>query len=176
MRVLVAYATAGGSTREVAERIGARLAAAGHDVEVVAVDAADGVERFGAAVVGSAVHGQAWLPQAMEFVRTNGPALARVPVWAFSVGAPAALPRPLRRLGALEEAKLSSELRRHLSVSGERLFSGVLQKRQFTPLSRLIVRLLGGSYGDFRDWEAIDRWAGDIARALEATDTTRLAG
>ncbi len=29
-----------------------------------------------------------------------------------------------------------------------------------------MFRLLGGRFGDYRDWQAVDAWAGEIATAL----------
>jgi menaquinone-dependent protoporphyrinogen oxidase len=53
------------------------------------------------------------------------------------------------------------------------LFSGVVSKDQFPVLSRVAFRLLGGRYGDHRDWDDIDRWADGIARTLVATAASR---
>jgi menaquinone-dependent protoporphyrinogen oxidase len=33
----------------------------------------------------------------------------------------------------------------------------------------LIFRLLGGRFGDYRDWTAVDAWTDDIATALGDT-------
>ncbi|MGH4011856.1 MAG: flavodoxin domain-containing protein [Pseudonocardiaceae bacterium] len=49
--------------------------------------------RYDAVVLGSAIHNQEWLPQAIRFVRRNLDALAARPVWLFSAGMPGALPR-----------------------------------------------------------------------------------
>ena len=47
-------------------------------------------------VLGSAIHNGAWLPEATEVVRANAEVLAAKPVWLFSVGMVAALPRRLQ--------------------------------------------------------------------------------
>jgi hypothetical protein len=42
----------------------------------------------------------------------------------------------------------------------------VVRPDQFPKLSRVVLRLMGGRYGDFRDWVEIDRWADQIAADL----------
>ncbi len=45
-----------------------------------------------------------------------------------------------------------------------RFFSGAIDRDQLSAAQRLIFRGLGGSYGDFRNWQKIDAWAQSIAR------------
>ena len=47
-----------------------------------------------------------------------------------------------------------------------RLFSGVVSRGQFPPVSRALLRLAGARYGDYRDWAAVDAWADLIADEL----------
>ena len=84
--VLVAYATARGSTRGVAERIGARLEAAGRGADVRALSGADTVGDHEAVVLGSPVYDQLWLPAAEAFIAGSADARRRRPLWLFSVG------------------------------------------------------------------------------------------
>ena len=62
MKVLVAFASRHGSTREIAEGIAQELRASGHSVAVRPVDAVQGIERYEAAVIGGAVYMGDWLP------------------------------------------------------------------------------------------------------------------
>ncbi|GAA0262257.1 flavodoxin domain-containing protein [Saccharothrix mutabilis subsp. mutabilis] len=165
-RVLVAYATAEGSTRGVARRVGTVLARHGHDVVVREVADVTGLDGFDAVVLGSAVHDEAWLDEATAFVATHRAELARVPVWAFSVGMPDALPGVFARAVRAEGAVLLDDLRAHVTPLSHRLFSGVTRPRQYPWPRRLLFRLAGGRFGDHRDWPAIDRWAREIHRAL----------
>lgn len=50
---------------------------------------------------------------------------------------------------------------------GARLFSGVLRPDQFPAVSRIIFRVVGARYGDYRDWPEIDAWADQIADQLQ---------
>ncbi|WP_055569250.1 flavodoxin domain-containing protein [Streptomyces atriruber] len=91
MHVWVGYATAHGSTRDSAQRIGMRLSAAELHVDVRAMREVQAAPAYEAFVLGSAIHSQAWLPEAKDFVRLDGVLLGIRPVWLFSVGMPGAL-------------------------------------------------------------------------------------
>jgi menaquinone-dependent protoporphyrinogen oxidase len=167
MTVLVAYASAHGSTRSIAERIAAQLTEHGSYAVAASVDEVDNVGPYSAVLVGSAIHNQAWLPKATWFLTDHADELARRPVWLFSVGMPAAVARPLRRLALREEEVLRRDLAGVVEMQEHRLFSGVVSREVFPPGSnQMLFRLTGCRYGDFRDWPAIDRWAASIADDL----------
>lgn len=166
MDVLVGYATAHGSTREIAERLGARLTEHGLKADVRAMNRIEVPDRYDAFVLGSAVHGQAWLPPAKDFVRRYGDALGSRPLWLFSVGMPGALRGPWKRLAAKEGPLIVNGLQGLASYREHRLLSGVVARDQFPLGGRIMFRLMGCRYGDHRDWAAIEEWADGIARAL----------
>lgn len=124
--VLVGYASEHGSTRTVAERIGARLGA-----DVRSLDEVEDPGAYEAFVLGSAVHGQAWLPEAAAFVRANREMLAGRPVWVFSVGMPGALRGPWKLLAGKEEPQVIGAIQAALGPRGHRLFSGVVSRDHF---------------------------------------------
>ncbi|MGY1708808.1 flavodoxin domain-containing protein [Geodermatophilus sp. SYSU D00758] len=164
-RVLVAYATAAGSTRGIAERIADRL----RDVAEVVVRPADpelDVSSFDAVVVGSAVHGMAWLPAATHLLRRARATLGDRPLWCFSVAGVA--PRdPVRRLVTDRELQqVERGFPSGLAPRDHRLFGGVVVLRGMPLWGRLFWLALGGRPGDHRDWAAVDRWADGIAAAL----------
>lgn len=165
--VLVVYASKYGSTKGVAERIGARLSERGHRVEVRAVDQTDGVDTYGAVVFGSAVFNQRWMPEGEEFVRRNQAALTGRPVWLFSVGT---FGDHKRLIGPLmkREPKGIEELTGTIRPRDYRVFAAVINRHQRPLLSRLFYYALGGRLGDNRDWPDIDGWAQHIGQTLQA--------
>jgi menaquinone-dependent protoporphyrinogen oxidase len=167
MTVLVGYASAHGSTRGVAERLGTRLTELGCAADAVPLDSAVDPAAFSAVVLGSAVHSQRWLPAAEDFVRAHREVLAERPLWAFSVGMPAALRGPWRRFAGKEETVILDTLALPASLRGHRLLSGAIASEHIGRIGTWIFRLLGGRFGDYRDWDAIDAWAGEIAKALD---------
>lgn len=166
MRILVVYASADGSTAEIARRIAQRLRDRGYDASDQPVGSAGSLQGVDAVVLGSAVHDRQWLDEATNFVDTNRQAVRNLPFWAFSVGMPDALPKAVRKIARTEENAIINQLG-ELRPRGHRLFSGVVKPSQFPLAGRIFLHLAGGRYGDFRDWPAIDGWALEIADQLD---------
>lgn len=166
MDILVGYATAHGSTREIAERLATELSEAGPKAEARSMETVDDADAYDAFVLGSAVHGQTWLDPAKDFVRRNLDLLGSRPVWIFSVGMPGALRGPWRRMADKEIPVIVESLPGDLPYRDHRLFSGVVGRDQLPVTGRILFRLLGGRFGDYRDWDAIDAWASGIADGL----------
>lgn len=176
LHVLVVHASQRGSTREIAEHIAVRLREQGLDCAVRGVDLDPRPEYFDAVVLGSAVQGGALLPEAVEYTRRNERALASRPLWLFSVGLqPSAAHhrRAFARLIASSPPHDVPALRQALHPVDYHAFAGVLRAHETPPGQRRLYRLLGGQFGDFRDWPQIDGWADAIAaRLVTGTLTT----
>ncbi|WP_112273825.1 flavodoxin domain-containing protein [Lentzea terrae] len=172
MKVLVAYATAAGSTVGVAQRIAEVLRAHGHVVATSSVDQVTDAENYDAYVVGSAVHDQAWLPSGAAFLSRERRKFVDKPVWLFSVGLPGSLHGPLRKWAGLEEPAILAHLREDVTPVEHRLFSGVVRAEMLGKFGALVFRAVGGRFGDFRDWQAIEQWAATIAGALADIEAT----
>lgn len=71
MNVLVGYASAHGSTREIAERLGSRLDEMGLKADVRSMADVGDADAYEAFVLGSAVHDQAWLAPAKTSCATT---------------------------------------------------------------------------------------------------------
>lgn len=184
VRVQVVYASRHGGTRGIAERIGEVLRASGADV--VLANAADrpDVAAFDAHVVGSGVYIGSWLKEGTEFLERNQSTLAQRPVWLFSSGP---LPGSSKETGStdpLEDAlgpmdgpgssgrKRIATLSSAIRPRDHRVFRGAFDPSD-PPKSipERLVRLMPASKeilptGDFRDWDAIEAWAHDIAAEL----------
>ncbi|APA98719.1 flavodoxin domain-containing protein [Nocardia seriolae] len=167
-RIAVIYTTAQGSTREVAEFIGASLAARGATVAVAAAAEAPELARFDAVILGSAVHDRDLLPELTRFVRAHLDELRARPVWMFSVGLGPALVGPIgRRIGRVIPKKIA-DLRDSVAPNDYRAFAGRYERAGVPLTARTIYRLIGGPrYGDLRDWTAITGWTDTIAQELK---------
>ena len=174
MRVLVVYASRHGATEGIAERIASALGRRGIEVGLRPAHDRPEVSDWDAVVVGSAAYMFHWLKDATEFVRRSRSELARRPVWLFSSG-------PLgtdvtdaegHDVRAAAEPREFAELRDAVHPRGEAIFFGAYDpENKPIGLMERITRLMPAARdalpaGDFRDWAAIDAWAGTIADEL----------
>ena len=168
-KILVAYASATGSTAEVAEAIGKTLVESGLQVDVRPMSEVADLAPYRAVVAGSAIHGGKWLPEAMQFMQTHQAALSRKPFAAFMVCITLAMPNGENyRDGLKDWLKPVRALVRPVS---EGYFAGALDfsKLPITPntlLMRVAVALGIFPLGDHRDWNAIRAWANDLSTKL----------
>ena len=161
MKVLVTAASKYGSTAEIARRIADVLSTRGHDVDVEPADGAS-VAGHDAVVLGSAVYAGHWLPAAKDLIERVGPDLANLPVWLFSSGPVGEPPKP-------EEDPVDvAPIVAATSARGHRVFAGRIDRDQLSFPEKAIVVALRVRSGDFRQWDEIEAWAGEIADALES--------
>lgn len=172
----VVYAGVHGATKSIATHLAARLAEQGIRTEVLPAEAAGDPRAYDVFIVGSAVHDMAWLPQALAFVHTNAALLTGRDVWLFSVGMPAALRGPWKALVAKEESHVLGGLVDRLRPRGHRLFSGVIEPEHLTRTGRMKFQAMGLSYGDYRDWPAVDAWAREIGDDMDRRRREKAGG
>lgn len=172
MRVLVAYASKYGATKEIAERLATRLTAAGHGAELRPVSAAGKLADYDAFVIGSAAYIGHWRKDAAEFVRRNTAALADRPTWLFSSGPLGTSPTDAkgRDQRVASVPKEIAEFEGAITPRAHHVFFGMLQPAKLGFRDRAIRTMPAGRAllpeGDFRDWTEIDGWATTIAHDL----------
>jgi menaquinone-dependent protoporphyrinogen oxidase len=162
--VLVAFGTRHESTRGIAAAVADILRAAGIAVELVPVSTVGSLGHVRAAVLGSAVWDEEWLPGAYEFLVAHERDLAAIPTWLFASG-------PLEHVPVGVKSDVPDDLVDVIGRIGPRdvaLFAGSLQPHHLASGLRLLSRLARTNVGDHRDWEAIERWANGIRDALLA--------
>jgi menaquinone-dependent protoporphyrinogen oxidase len=161
-RVLIIYASALGSTAGVAAEIGKTLGAGGFSVDVKPVRENPQLDGYQAVLVGSAVQHGNWLPEAVEFVKSNQDALRRVPVVVFTMH--------ITNLGNDANSRKNrlaflDEVRPLLQPVEEVSFSGKFDRRGAALLlPGLLARLVPPM--DFRHWKKIRTWAEGIGPRL----------
>ncbi|HET9249808.1 MAG TPA: flavodoxin domain-containing protein [Actinomycetota bacterium] len=159
MTTLVTYASKHGSTQGIAEAIAGRLRERGLDAEVRPLDEVDGLERYDAVVLGSAVYLGSWMKEARAFLDRHAEELDRVPMWLFSSGPTATDPID-RALSAKQLQRLDA-----LGARDHHLFRGALDPGGLGFLERRAVKAARQPLGDFREWSDVQRWADAIADA-----------
>lgn len=175
MTVLVAYATRHGSTAGIAERVATTLSERGHPARARPVEEVESLDGYDAVVLGAAAYVLHWLKPATGFAHRHVSELASMPVWLFSSG-------PLgtdtvddegRDVLETTRPKEFDELVEQLRPRGTRVFFGAYDPEAApVGLVERLTRHLPANdampAGDFRDWEAIDAWAVEIAASLDA--------
>ena len=161
MTVLVAYASKHGSTQGIAERIAEKLRQLGKEAEARPVDAVENPGSYEAFVIGSAIYYGSWLKEAAGWMHHNQAVLAQHPVWLFSVG-----PLGTEVQDAEQQPKEMAEFQQAIRPREQRVFFGALDHQRQSFAERMVVKAVRAPEGDFRDWEAIDAWAANIARNL----------
>jgi len=184
MKILVAYATRHGSTAGIASRIAETLTAAGHEATAVPVDQVTTLDEYEAVVLGSAAYMYHWLKPAVQFARQHHSALAERPLWLFSSG-------PVGSTTVDDQGRIVDEKGRDvfensrpkdldelaaLHPRGERVFFGAYDPdADPVGFGERMLKLIPAAKdslpaGDFRDWQAIEDWAREIAGSLTSTD------
>ncbi|MGC5626883.1 flavodoxin domain-containing protein [Georgenia sp. Z1344] len=160
MKILVVTSSKHGATDEVGDRIVEVLRAAGHLSRRVSPSSAVSLDGVDAVVVGSAVYMTQWMEAMRTFVSERAEVLRALPVWVFSVGL-AGVPH-----GEVQDPMRAARFITALDPIDYRTFRGRLDPSLLGLRERSVIRMAGGMEGDFRDWAAIEEFAGEISAQL----------
>ncbi len=161
-KILVTYASLAGSTAGVADAIGKSLAESGAQVDVIPMKNVTDLSPYQAVVAGSAIHGQKWLPEAMQFISLHQSELSQKRFASFMVCITLSMPNADQYREGLKA--WMAPVRDLVHPISEGYFAGALDfsKVPFSlnKLSMQFVVLIGmWKIGDHRDWNAIREWA-----------------
>jgi menaquinone-dependent protoporphyrinogen oxidase len=158
--ILVAYATRGGSTEEVAEAIGKTLAEAGCDVDVQRLPVAGDIDGYTGVVLGAPLYMFRWHKDALHFLKSYRKALEDRPVALFALG-------PFNKVEKewLEaRAQLDKELVKFpwLKPVAIKIVGGKFDPEKLGLPYTLIPAIRKIPPCDIRDWEAVREWAKEL--------------
>ena len=181
-RVQVVYASRHGATAGIAERIAEVLRSAGAEVTLADATNQPDAQGFDAHVIGSGVQLGSWFTEGTEFLERNQATLAAKPVWMFSSGplqSASTTNEPIDRIElALGPAdgpgsggrKKIEALSAAIHPREHRVFYGAYDpKDPPRSMQERLVRFAARRAlpaGDFREWDAIEAWASQIAAEL----------
>jgi len=165
VRILVAYGSKHGMTTEIAERIGKIIRERGFEVDVLRAAQAGDPAAYRAVILGSAVYAGFWRREAAKFLKAHEAELARKPVWFFSSG-PTGSGDLEKLLSGWNFPSGLQPIADRVKPRGIAVFRGAFDAAKANLFERWIIRKVKAPAGDFRDWQAIESWAGDIAGAL----------
>lgn len=168
VKYLIAYATRFGTTLQVADAIAQTLQAEGKDVDILSIKDITSLNGYQAIFLGSAVNYGAWLPEAVEFVKTMQEDLNRIPVALFTVH--------ITNVGDDEASRrkrhsFADEVRSLVNPVDEAFFAGKFDRRA---ASELLPRWLAWLVPtiDLRKWDLIRNWTKQAVIKLESQITS----
>ncbi|MVU78376.1 flavodoxin [Nocardia sp. ET3-3] len=169
-RILVAYATRYGTTREIAAVVAAALRESGLEVDCRAMDDLHSIDDYRGIVLGAPFYYGRWPRAARRFLDRFGPVLAHRDVAVFATG-------------RIEPDRPEAESRSQLDALLERyrwlqpfavaLFGGRWDPAALRGFDRWMHKLPGSplhtlTATDLRNWDAIGEWATHVAAAFHA--------
>lgn len=167
-RILVTYASKYGATKEIAEKIGAVLCQSGLQADVIPVERVRDLAQYQAVILGSGVYVGQWNKEAATFLQANEKALAERQVWLFSSG-PTGEGDPV---DLLDGWRLPAALRPVAGRIGPRdtaVFHGSINPNKLNFIEKWMIKnIVKKPFGDFRDWDSIERWAGSVSADLKS--------
>jgi menaquinone-dependent protoporphyrinogen oxidase len=165
MRVLVAYETAHGSTREIAEAMAETLRECGATADLQRCREVSDLEEYDAFVVGAPVWGGNWLKPARAFVARFEEQFAGRPVAYFHTSGAAGEPDQRNEIVRIMNERLPVYAP---SVEPVEIaaFGGLIDYDNYNFALKLLLKTVIGREGgptsgrhDMRDWDAIRAWA-----------------
>ena len=160
-KVIIAYASVYGSTREVAEKVGEVLTECGIETIIRAAEDVGSLEGMSAVVLGGALYFFRLHKKARRFLSRHRKALADLPFAVFGMGPTNDVEKEFA--GARNHLNKSLGKYSQISPVTVEVFGGKLDPEALR-FPHTVMKALPAS--DIRDWEAIDAWAQSLPTAL----------
>ncbi len=163
-KILIAYATRYGATKEIAEEVAAALRAEGREVDVLPAKAVQSLAGYGGVVLGAPLYMFRWHADALNFLKRHQKALEGMPVAIFAggpwndkeedwAGVREQIKKELAKFPWLKPAAVQE-------VGGR--FDPALLRFPYS----WIPALKKMPANDVRDWNAIRAWGAGLAEVL----------
>lgn len=162
-KILVAYASKYGSTREVAEAVAQALQANGLTADLQPARGVRSLEGYSAVVLGAPLYMFHWHKDALQFLTRHKQALTQLPVSVFALGPFHDEPEDWQEV----RKELEKELAKFpwLSPAAAEVFGGKFDPTALTFPWNLVPALKAMPPSDLRDWDKIRAWACGLAVA-----------
>lgn len=165
-KILVAYATQYGATREIADRVGEELNKAGFQADVREIKHVGNLNDYEAVIIGSGLYIGKWNKDAVEFVKRNEKILASKPLWIFSSG-PTGDGDPVQLVDGMRVPPEIQSVVDRISPRSLVVFHGYINPKKLNFIQKWAIKnVVKKPFGDYRDWKMISSWAQNIAADL----------
>ncbi|HPI98755.1 MAG TPA: flavodoxin domain-containing protein, partial [Synergistales bacterium] len=161
-RILVAYETRKGSTREVAETIASEIRSCGWDAVAMDIKTSPSPEEYDHVILGGPIY-MGKIKEVKAFAERHEEVLRTRLLGAFAVGMSFAVTDEEQQASgrkALDEAIAPLEPAR-LGY-----FAGRIDPAKLSLIEKGMVKMVKSPIGDFRDWDAIQAWAREVIKDL----------
>lgn len=171
-RILVIYASFHGSTAQIAVFIEKKLKKAGIVVEVTSINKDIDFSKYSGIIMGAPIHRGKWMDAAIDFVNSHRSDLKNLPIACFYTCMSKAKQPPSRETlkELLSYQTAMSDLFPDLPPSRIGSFAGALDYDKCSFFTKLvmwsIMRRNNLQAGDYRNWQAIEKWLGDIRKDI----------
>lgn len=156
-RILIAFATRGGATSQIAGLLAKELRHLDHDVVVKPAVEALSPEGFDHFIVGSGIAADRWYPEGIGWLKANADALrGRLSIFAVSLTAS----DPGQHEKALAYTDQAAEIVEPVERAA---FAGRYAPDKSSWLGRMLMRIMGHQEQDHVDAEAVEAWGREIA-------------
>jgi menaquinone-dependent protoporphyrinogen oxidase len=168
-KILVTYASRTGTASGIAEVIGGSLSKNGFQVEVLPINEVRDLSIYNVIIIGSAIQGRQWLPEALNFIKENKDQLKKIKTAIFTVCITLSMKNGEKYLPEIRKWVLP--VIEGINPIKEAYFAGKLDIAKIASLSdRMKFRLsvLFGIWdeGDHRDWATINTWIEELITVL----------
>ena len=158
-RILVTYATKAGSTAEIAAKIGEHLSERGFEVDVINVKSKPDPKDYQTVILGSCIRMGGWLPEMLDYIKTNQFALNSTQAALFTVH--------MLNAGDDEASKTArnaymDKVRALMPGTEEVYFLGAMDFSKLSMLDRFISKMVKAEESDQRDWDKIKSWSSTV--------------
>jgi len=170
-KILVAYGSRYGATAGVAAAIAETLCKTGVAADAKHIASVTDLSAYDAVIIGAPVNSDEWMPEVVEFVGANRAQLSQMPVTYFLTCMTLGLtnqPEAREKIAAVLEA-VEKQIPEVKPID-KGLFAGALDYSKMSVAMQMMYRAFAedGTSGDYRDWNAIRDWAGNIGKRLLA--------
>jgi menaquinone-dependent protoporphyrinogen oxidase len=162
-KILIAYASGFGTTKEIAEDMGKELRNDGFDVDVQSVTNIKDISNYDGVIIGASIRAGALLSTAVKFADQFWQDLRKVPVALFVVALTMQADTPENRRIVSCWIEPVRDIIEPFNVG---LFAGQLVLKELPFAEPLLKQLISQPDCDCRDWDKIHAWTSELVPVL----------